>query len=154
TVDGNRVYVLGTMGNLLALDASDGRVVWQKDFVTDFNATVPSWGMVAAPLVDGPRLICLVGGEPDAKVMALDKRTGAEIWRALSSDWEPGYNQPIIVEAARTRQLIIWHPRAISSLDPSTGKVFWEVPFEVDLGMTVPTVVQSGPFLLVTSIYN
>jgi outer membrane protein assembly factor BamB len=154
TVDGNRVYVLGTMGNLLALDVSDGRVLWQKDFVKDFNASVPSWGMAAAPLVDGERLICLVGGEPNAKVMALNKLTGAEIWRALSSDWEPGYNQPIIIEAARTRQLIIWHPRAISSLDPATGKAFWEIPYEVDLGMTVATPVQSGPYLLVSSFYN
>jgi outer membrane protein assembly factor BamB len=154
TVDGNRVYVLGTMGNLLALDVSDGRVLWQKDFVKDFNASVPSWGMAAAPLVDGERLICLVGGEPNAKVMALNKLTGVEIWRALSSDWEPGYNQPIIIEAARTRQLIIWHPRAISSLDPATGKAFWEIPYEVDLGMTVATPVQSGPYLLVSSFYN
>jgi hypothetical protein len=154
TVDGNRVYVLGTMGNLLALDVSDGRVLWQKDFVKDFNASVPSWGMAAAPLVDGERLICLVGGEPNARVMALNKLTGAEIWRALSSDWEPGYNQPIIIEAARTRQLIIWHPRAISSLDPSTGKAYWEIPYEVDLGMTVATPVQSGSYLLVSSFYN
>jgi outer membrane protein assembly factor BamB len=154
TVDGNRVYVLGTMGNLLALDVSDGRVLWQKDFVADLNGSIPSWGMTAAPLVDGDRLICLAGGEPNGKVIAFDKLTGVEMWRALSSDWEPGYNQPIIIEAARTRQLIIWHPRAISALDPSTGKVYWEIPFEVDLGMTVPTPVQSGEYLLVSSIYN
>ncbi len=80
------------MGNLLALDVSTGRVLWQKDYVTDFNTSIPSWGITGAPLVDGDRLICLVGGEPDAKVMALDKRTGEEIWRSLSSDTEPGYN--------------------------------------------------------------
>src|SRR6266571_2620346 len=48
TVDGNRVYVLGTMGNLLALDVSDGRVLWQKDYVKDFNVSVPTWGMSGA----------------------------------------------------------------------------------------------------------
>jgi outer membrane protein assembly factor BamB len=154
TVDGNRVYVVGTMGNLLALDVRDGRVLWQKNFVKDFDASVPSWGMTSAPIVDGDRLIAVVGGEPNAKVMAFNKLTGDEVWRALSSDWEPGYNQPIIIEAARTRQLIIWHPRAISSLNPATGTVYWEVPFEVDLGMTVPTPVQSGAYLLVSSIYN
>ena len=45
TVDGDRVYVLGAMGHLVALDFSSGRVVWQKDFVRDFDASVPSWGM-------------------------------------------------------------------------------------------------------------
>jgi outer membrane protein assembly factor BamB len=44
TVDGDRVYVLGTMGNLLALDVGDGRILWQKDYVRDFNASIPSWG--------------------------------------------------------------------------------------------------------------
>ena len=67
TVDGDRVYVLGAMGNLLALDVKTGRVLWQKDYVKDFNASVPTWGMAGAPLVDGDRLICLVGGEPDAQ---------------------------------------------------------------------------------------
>lgn len=154
TVDGNRVYVLGAMGRLLALDATKGTILWQKDFVRDFDASVPSWGMSAAPLVDGDRLIALVGGEPNAKVIAFNKHTGEELWRALSSDWEPGYNQPTIITHAGVRQLIIWHPRAISSLDPVTGRIYWEVPSEVDMGMTVATPVHSGSHLLVTSFYN
>jgi outer membrane protein assembly factor BamB len=154
TVDGDRVYVLGAMGRMLALEVATGRIVWQKDFVRDFAASVPSWGMAAAPLVDGERLIALVGGEPNAKVIAFNKHTGEEIWRALSSDWEPGYNQPTIITHAGVRQLIIWHPRAISSLDPVTGKIHWEVPSEVDMGMTVATPVHSGSHLLVTSFYN
>ena len=151
TVDGDRVYVLGAMGNLLAVDIADGRVLWEKDYVQDFNASVPSWGMSSAPLVDGDRLICLVGGEPDAKVIAFNKLTGDVIWQALSSDWEPGYSQPLIIEAAGVRQLVVWHPRAISSLNPETGTVYWEVAHIVDMGMTVPTAVRSGPYLFVTS---
>lgn len=154
TVDGDLVYVLGAMGNLLALKVTDGTIAWQKNFVDDFAATIPSWGATGAPLVDGDRLITLVGGEPDAKVIAFNKRTGEELWRALSSDWEPGYAQPIIVEAGGARQLMIWHPTAISSLEPATGRVLWEVPFQVDLGMTVPTLVHSGPHLLATTFYN
>jgi outer membrane protein assembly factor BamB len=154
TVDGDRVYVLGAMGNLLALDVATGRVIWQKDYVRDFNASVPTWGMAGAPLVDGDRLICLVGGEPDGKVIALDKHTGEEIWRALSSDTEPGYNQPIIVEAGGARQLILFHPKGISSLDPVSGKVFWDFDHTVQMGIVVATPVQSGPFLFFTSQYG
>jgi outer membrane protein assembly factor BamB len=154
TVDGDRVYVLGAMGNLFALEAATGRVIWQKDYVKDFNASVPTWGMAGAPLVDGDRLICLVGGEPDAKVMALDKFTGAEIWRSLSSDWEPGYNQPIIVEAGGARQLILFHPKGISALDPSTGKVYWEYDHSVQMGIVVATPVRDGSSLFFTSQYG
>ena len=151
TVDGDRVYAVGATGNLLALRVADGSVLWQTDYVRDFNAAIPSWGISGAPLVDGDRLISLVGGEPDAKVVAFDKLTGEVLWQALSSDWEPGYTAPILIDAAGTRQLIVWHPRAISSLDPETGAVYWEVPHIVDMGMTISTVVRSGPYLLVTS---
>ena len=151
TVDGDAVYVLGAMGNLLALDVRTGAVLWQKDYVADFSAAIPSWGTSGAPLVDGDRLICLVAGEPDAKVVALDKRTGKEVWRALSSDSEPGYSQPIIIDAGGVRQLIVFHAEGFSSLDPSTGTVHWEMEHRVQMGIVVATPVQSGSHLFFTS---
>lgn len=155
TVDGDQVYVVGAMGALLALNVKDGRVVWKKDFVKDYGTSVPTWGMTGSPLVDGDRLITLVGGAGNAKVVAFDKRTGKQIWRALSSEKEePGYCQPIIFEAGGARQLIIWHPFAVASLDPATGKVNWEQAFRVHQGMTLATPVLSGPRLLVSSFYN
>ena len=154
TVNGTRVYVLGTMGKLVVLDVASGHILWQKDFVEDYGATIPFWGMAGAPLVDGERVICVVAGEPDAKVVAFDKLTGKEIWRALSSDWEPGYSQPTIVEIADQRQLIIWHPRAISSLDPETGELYWEEPFNVEMGMTVSTPIVAGRYLFVSSFFD
>lgn len=154
TVDGDRVYVLGAVGNLLCLKAETGEDLWRKDYRKDYNAQLPTWGMVGAPLVDGDQLICLVGGEPNAKVVSFDKMTGKELWRAISSDVEPGYNPPVIVEAGGTRQVIIWHPAAITSLDPNTGKVYWEVPFKVNLGMSVATPVWDANRLLVSAFYN
>ena len=102
----------------------------------------------------GPRLIALVGGQPDAKVVAFDKMTGKEIWRALSSESELGVAQPIIITAGGTRQLIIWYPGAVASLDPATGKVYWEQPYKVGASMTVPTPVQSGSLLFFTNFYD
>ena len=154
TVEGDRVYVLGAVGHLLCLNAKTGEVLWQKDYRKDYNAQLPTWGMVGAPLVDGGQLICLVGGEPNAKVVSFDKMSGKELWRAISSDAEPGYNPPVIVEAGGTRQLIIWHPAAISSLDPKTGKALWDVPFAVHMGMSVATPVWDANRLLVSAFYN
>ncbi len=154
TVDGDRVYVLGATGVLLCLKVATGETIWQKDYVKDYGTDLPTWGMTGAPLVDGERLIGLVGGDNNAKVVAFDKMTGREIWRALPSDSEPGYAQPIIVAVGATRQLIIWHPRALASLDPVTGKQYWEHPMEVGAGMTVATPVLSGRRLLVSSFYN
>jgi outer membrane protein assembly factor BamB len=154
TVDGDRVYVVGAKGALYCLNVKNGEVVWKKDYVKDYRAQAPVWGTTSAPLVDGERLICLVGGEPDAKVVAFDKMTGKEIWRAMASDSEPGYSQPIIIDSGGARQLIIWHPKAVTSLAPSTGKVYWEQPFKAGMNLSVATPVQSGAWLLISSFYN
>jgi outer membrane protein assembly factor BamB len=50
--------------------------------------------------------------------------------------------------------LIIWHPTAVVSLNPATGKVYWEHPFRINMGMTLATPVLSGSRLLVSSFYN
>ena len=131
-----------------------GDVLWRRDYVADYDAELPAWGMSGAPLVDGDLLIGLVGGRPGAKVVAFDKHTGEEVWRALPSDTEPGYSQPLVIEAGGVRQLIVWHPAAVASLDPATGAVYWEQPVRADYGMSVATPVPSGQRLLVSSFYN
>lgn len=154
TVDGDRVYVVGATGRLFCFDVRTGKVIWQKDYVAEYDTSVPVWGIVSSPLVDGDRLIALVGGEPDALVVAFDKWTGEEIWRAIEVEAEIGYSQPVIYEAGGVRQLIVWHPQALASLDPETGALYWEQPWEVSMGVTVATPVLSGDYLLVSQFFN
>ena len=155
TVDGDRVYIQGAKNVLACLNAKTGAILWKKDYLADYRTEVPVWGMTSAPLVDGNRVIAIVGGQGNAKVVAFDKITGKELWRALSSDKaEPGYAQPFLIEAGGARQLIIWHPLAVSSLDPSTGEVYWEQPFKIQAGLTVATPVQSGARLFLSAFYN
>src|SRR5207249_2735593 len=137
---------------LLCLDAGSGKVVWSKNFVKDYGANVPNWGFSANPLLDHERLLCVVGGQGSVAV-AFHKDTGREIWRSLSAE-QPGYAPPMIYEAGGTRQLIIWHPEAVNSLDPATGKVYWSVPFRVRQGITIATPRKMGDLLFVTSFYN
>jgi len=154
TVDGDRVYIVGAGGKLVCLRTQSGDLVWEKDYARDYGMQMPTWGISSAPLVDGDRLIAIVGGQPNAKVMAFDKMTGREVWRALPSDSEQGYCQPVIFQAGGIRQLIIWHPTAVASLDPAAGKVLWQQPFSINMGMTLATPVLSGSHLLVSSFYN
>ena len=154
TVDGDRVYVVGSAGMILCLRTGTGEVLWQINSIEQYGTYVPVWGVSSAALIDVDKVICIVGGDPDAKVMAFDKLTGREIWRALSSDWEMGYGQPIIYEAGGARQLIIWHPQAVSSLDPATGEIYWEEPWDVPSSLTIATPVKSGPYLFLTQFWS
>ena len=154
TVDDDRVYVVGASGSLLCLDVQTGEVLWQKDYRSDYDSYVPTWGISSSPLVEGDLLIAIVGGEPGALVVAFDKRTGEEIWRALDVVGEMGYGQPVVYEAGGVRQLIVWHPGALVSLNPQSGEVYWEEPWEAGAGMSVATPVKSGNYLFVTQFYN
>ncbi len=155
TVDGDRVYAVGATGIMTALSVETGDVIWTTNFVEDFGAEIPQWGFSSAPIVDGERVITLVGGTPDAKVVAFDRATGNEVWRALSSvEAGAGVAQPIFIDAGGVQQLIIWHPLAVSSLDPATGEVYWEQPFEVGYDMTVATPVRRATDLFLTTFYD
>ena len=154
TIDDDRAYVLGATGRLFCFDVETGEVRWQKDYVTDYDTSVPVYGISSAPLVDGEKLIALVGGEPDALVVAFDKYTGDELWRALPVFSELGYAHPMIYEAGGVRQLIIWHPEALVSLDPETGEVYWEEPWDVSMAVSLATPVKSGDYLLVSQFFN
>lgn len=152
-IDEGRVYTIGAVGHLFCLDAASGEEIWKKDFQQDFGTKLPTWGMAASPLVDGDKLITLVGGQNGALVVAFNKVTGEEIWRSLD-DSNIGYCPPVIYEFGGVRQLIIWHPSAVSSLNPDTGEVIWEQPWDIRFGLTIPMPRKSGDHLFLTAFYN
>ena len=152
-VDEGRVFTIGAEGHMFCFDATTGKEIWKKEFQKDFGTKMPIWGMAASPLVDGDKLITLVGGSEGALVVAFNKATGEEIWRSLE-DPVIGYAPPVIYEFDGRRQLIIWHPSAVSSLDPETGKVIWEQPWEIKAGLSIPMPRQIGNHLFLTAFYN
>lgn len=152
TVAEGKVYTLGTEGNLLCLDAATGQELWAHDFKAEYGVPTPVWGFAAHPLLDGQRLICLAGGQGSVAV-AFDKDSGKELWRALSAR-EPGYAPPVIFEAGGQRQLIIWHPESLNSLNPETGEVYWSEPFVSRMGLSLATPRKLGDLLFVSSFYT
>ena len=150
--DAGKVYTLGAEGNLYCFEAKPGKAampIWTRDLKADYSVKSPLWGFAAHPLIDGDRLICLVGGEGSVAV-AFNKNNGKEIWKALSpGDFGPGYSPPTIIESAGVRQLLIWHPESLNSLNPETGKVFWSVKQETANGTSImaPRMLDNQIFL-------
>ena len=151
-VRGDKVFTLGAEGNLLCLGVQTGSLIWSRDLKKDFGIPAPLWGFSGNPLLDGNRLICLVGGKGSVAV-AFDGETGQELWRALTAA-EPGYSSPVIFEAGAKRQLIIWDPEAANSLDPETGNLYWSVPFKSGSGMSIATPRKLGNELFFTTFYS
>ena len=152
TVDGDRVYVLGAEGDLLCLGVEKGNVLWQRNLAEAYNTKAPIWGYAAHPLVVGDKIYCLAGGDGSAAV-ALNKMTGEEVWRALTTT-DIGYAPPTMIEAGGRQQLLIWHSTSLNSLDPETGKPFWSIALEPDYAMSIAPPLQAGNFVYVGAIKN
>src|SRR5262245_11017361 len=106
TVDGDRVYALGLNGDLVCLTAADGKEVWRKDLVKDFGGGVPGWGYSESPLVDGDRVIVTPGGK-NATLVALDKKTGAVVWKGVVPQSDHAqYSSVIAANVAGKRQYV------------------------------------------------
>lgn len=141
-VDGDRVYALGAEGDLLCLSVKDGRVLWSKSLPKEYKTETPIWGHAAHPLVRGDLLYCLAGGEGSVAV-ALDKMTGEEKWRALSSS-EIGYCAPSMIETKSGDQLLIWTAETLNALDPQSGKVRWSTPLKPSYAMAIAVPAVHG----------
>jgi len=135
TIADGKVYSLGAEGDLRCLDAATGDLLWSKSFKNDYGAATPIWGFCSHPLVDGDRLVCVVGGAGSVAV-AFDRQTGRELWRNLSAS-EQGYCPPTIIESGGRRQLMIWDADKLNALDPATGKVLWSQPLKPSYGMSI-----------------
>jgi outer membrane protein assembly factor BamB len=149
-----KVYALGGEGQLTCLEAATGDVVWAKNFRNDYDAPSPLWGFAGHPLLDGNRLICIVGGE-GTHAVAFNKDTGEEIWRALTSP-EQGYSPPTIIDVAGKRQLILATPSFITALNPETGEQIWPepVPYKADNGGLIMSPVRHFDLLFVGGFNN
>lgn len=152
TVQSGKVYALGAEGHLTCLNAKDGTQVWQHHLPTEYKTKTAIWGYASHPLVDGDLVYSIVGGEGSVAV-AFNKDTGREVWRALSASG-PGYCPPTMIEQAGVKQLIIFHPDAVNSLNPKTGEVYWSVPINSGFGMSINAPRKLGNKMFACSIGN
>jgi outer membrane protein assembly factor BamB len=154
TIHDGKVYTLGTQGDLCCLDAATGKLFWQKDLAQEYNARVPRYGASVAPLVEDDLLIVCIGGQPGASVIAFDRVSGQERWKAL--DDKPAYSAPIVIERGGCRQAIVWTADNIVSLNPTTGEVYWKEKWKTgfDAAQVVATPVLHKDRLLFVMAWN
>ncbi|HWA97477.1 MAG TPA: PQQ-binding-like beta-propeller repeat protein [Pirellulales bacterium] len=153
SIDSGRAYALGGMGHLRCYDAAKGDLLWQHDLNAEYKIRMPIWGIAASPLVDRDLCIVQIGGSENACLVAFDKLTGKERWRALGD--EASYAAPIIIEQAGRRVLLCLTGGNLAGLDPASGNVFWTVPFKPHkMVISISTPVVSGQRAFVTSFYD
>lgn len=143
TVDAGMVYALSANGKLAALNAANGKTVWEHDLVEELNAKIPGWGVSTSPLVEGNLLLVDVGGSGGKSLAAFDKKTGKTVWTSQSD--KAGYSAPIAVTVGGVRQVIFFTGTSVVSVAPATGKLFWRIPWRTDWDVNAAAPIFVAP---------
>ncbi len=160
TVDGGLVYALGPHGDLVCLRVRDGKEVWHRSMQKDFGGHMHSgWGYSESPLIDGDKLVCTPGGS-EAGIVALDKKTGREIWRSaippLDGAGRDGaaYSSIVISDGGGVRQYIQLMGQGLVGVDARSGTYLWGYGRIANRTANIPTPLVDGDYVFCSSGYQ
>lgn len=151
TVDGDRVYAIGQYGDLVCLEAGDGKLVWHKNLRQDLSGSMGGWGYAESPLVDGKQLVCTPGG-PRGTLAAFDKMTGNVLWRSKDLTDGAQYTSLVAADIEGVHQYVVLTGSSVAGV-AADGKVLWHAPRKGQTAI-VPTPVVDGNLVYVASGYG
>ncbi|MCA9237320.1 MAG: PQQ-like beta-propeller repeat protein [Planctomycetales bacterium] len=150
TIEGNRVWTVGAEGKLHCLALDTGELIWQRDLRAEYAIKKTLFGVGPAACLEGDLFIYNVGGsEPDSGIVAFDKESGEEVWRATNHRF--GYCMPKAATIHAQRYVFVLTQEGLVALGPQDGTVFWEFPFAPkapdSFNATSPLVIGDRVFL-------
>lgn len=152
TVDGDLLYAFGSDGDLACIETALGKTRWQVSVRDQFAGKPGIWAYSESPLVDGDTLVCTPGGS-SATIVALNKKTGAVIWKcALPEGDDAAYSSAIAVDTGGIRQYVQLLQKGLVGVDAKTGKVLWRYAKPVSVfNANIPTPVAGDGAIYVAS---
>ncbi|MDA0207385.1 MAG: PQQ-like beta-propeller repeat protein [Acidobacteria bacterium] len=144
TVVGDVLYALSSNGDLVSIQTATGEILWRKSLLEDFAGQSGKWAYAESPLIDGEVLIVAPGGA-EATMVALNRETGATIWKSAIPGGEPaGFASAIPTEAAGRKQYVQFLDKGIVGVDAKTGEFLWRYGGTASGPANIPTVVVEG----------
>lgn len=160
TVDGGFLFVVDTDGDLVSLDTSTGTERWRRSLPRAYGGRMMSgWRFAESPLVDGDRVVVTPGGA-QAALVALDKTSGREIWRAAVPRFGrggtdgAGYASIVISHGGGVKQYIQFMGRGIVSVRASDGQFLWGYDRVANSTANITTPIVSGNLVFASSAYS
>ncbi len=165
TIDGDHIYVMSTEGDVKCLKASDGSEVWSRSLPEDFGSHLmqamgtTDWRYSESPLVDGDRVV-VTPGVTAAALVALDKKTGADVWVASigrigsAGAYGAGYSSVVVSHAAGVKQYVQFIGRGVIGIDAETGKYLWGYNRVANDIANIATPLVDGDYVFASSGYG
>jgi outer membrane protein assembly factor BamB len=151
TVDGDRVYVFGSSGDMTVLDAATGKVFWTQNLLQKYGGSNINWGLSESPLVLSDRIIVTPGGR-GASIVALRKTDGSLIWKSQSD--EPGYSSALLHPIGSIQQAVVFTAERALGLDVNDGRVLWSYNRVANRTANIATPIARGNHVFLSSDYG
>lgn len=156
-IEGNRVWVTSGMAGVACLDLNSGKILWKKDLYHLYQGEEATFGYSESPLICDNLFIYTIGGKK-ATVVALNKNTGAEVWRSAVFD-KAAYCTPIFVNHNGTKMYVNVGAKSIFAIAIETGKVLWTIDYTHwmnpnDTNNNTNNPIYADGKIAVTSGYN
>jgi len=152
TIDDGLAYVMTGNGEIACFDAKSGDQKWAVDLKRQYRAKIISWGMVESLLIDGDNLICTPGGT--VAVVALNKKTGQEVWKCTDISDASAYCSPIIVKRGNRRLIVTLMANAFIGVDADKAKLLWRHPRDVSWKIHAVSPVYDDGRVFITAGYG
>ncbi len=119
-----KAYVVSGQGEVVCMDITNGRIIWKVDGGKVFERKHGNWGTSECPLVYDDKVIYTPCGD-ETTMVALNKETGAVVWKSPSLKSYSGYVSPILIEYKGKRQIISSTHDTAFGVNPETGAIEW-----------------------------
>jgi outer membrane protein assembly factor BamB len=153
TVGDTLVFSLDPKCRFHALDIKTGKLVWQKNLVQEYKATIPGWYAGQNPLLDGTRVAVATGG--DALAVAFDQATGKEIWRAPNAAKDVmSHSSLMSTTIGGVKQYLYLTMNKVVGVAAADGQVLWSIPFATKMAAVPSPLAIGDGRVFVTSGYE
>ncbi len=153
TVDADRVYYLAPKGDLACMNVKDGKIVWQRNILKDFEGGLSTWAMAESPLVEGNTLICTPGGKK-GMIVGLNKLTGKTAWVSDPAEHNAAYSSLVPLTVGKLNMLLTFSEKEFLAYDADTGKKLFAYPRETNYGVNATDAVYHDGMIFLTSGYG
>jgi len=152
-------YTYGAEGRLACLQLATGKLVWQRETAKEWSVPEPFFGVGSTPLLEGDKLIVMVGGQPNSTVVAFDSRTGKTLWENVGqTNWQgvpaigwrgeapyqwtgaeklASYSSPVAATISDRRHILCFTRQGLVSLNPTSGEVYFSRWFQSTVNESV-----------------
>ena len=131
----DKIYVCSHEGDLYALDALSGKIIWTKNIIKDFDGKRPMWGFSGSPLLVDNKII-LETGSSNGSLICLNSLNGDLIWK--SGDSEAGYASPILY-GEKSDQIVVFNNFGVLIHNIENGEVLKDTVIPQDMELMQPS---------------